>query len=233
MLLETLKRMEVKRPVDKGSRNSAIRDFATVGRKVEIYQNGELSKTFYVGQTTDDDLGTYFIMEGSENPYVLHIPGFQGFLNTRFDLNEGKWRSVPVFRSSPQTLQKLEIDYTNNPNDKVVIEKTGSGFQVAGVNNVDQENLKAYLENYKFINGEYFYDNSMNRLSDSLATQKPMARISVTDSRPDNSASFLLYARPGNLDRLVAINQKTKEIISVQTYNFDRLLIRKEALLKK
>ena len=101
MLLETMKRMEVKRPADKLSRNNAIRDIAALGRKVEVYQKGELAKTFYVGQTTDEHMGTYFIMEGSEDPYVLHMPGFNGFITSRFDIEEAKWRSVPVSAVRP------------------------------------------------------------------------------------------------------------------------------------
>jgi len=233
MLLETLNRMEVKRPADKLSRNSAVRDLATQGRKVEIYQNGELSKTFYVGQTTDDNLGTYFIMEGSENPYILHIPGFQGFLNTRFDLNEVKWRNVPVFRTSPASLVKLDVKYMNAPKSSFTITRQGDQLKVEGAEQADQENLKAYVDNYKFINGEYFIDNPQHRISDSLLLQKPLVEISVQDQQPANSRTFLLFPKPDDGDHLVALNPKTKDVISVQTFNFGRLLVQKEALVKK
>ncbi len=236
MLLETLTRMEVKRPVDKNSRNETIRDFATLGRKVEIYQNGELSKTFYVGQTTDNDMGTYFIMEGSENPYVLHIPGFQGFLSTRFDLNETKWRSVPVFRNTLASLEQLKIEYPKNPAGNFTVEKTADNkYTLNGkaLTPEETENVKAYLENYAFINGEFYYPNPMNRVSDSLASQKYATKISVKDRQPEKTATFLLYEIPGNGDRQVALNPKTKEVISVQNFVFNRLLVRKEALVKK
>lgn len=232
-ILETLKRMEVKRPADKASRNSAIRDFATMGRKVEIYQNGKLSKTFYVGNTTDDHLGTYFIMEGSENPFVMHIPGFQGFLSSRFDLDETKWRSVPVFRVSPAGLVKLELEYPLNPKDNFSIARQNGKLDVLEMANENQEDVNAYVDNYKFINGEYFLPNPQNRLSDSLALQKYAAKITVTETNPEKSVTILLYARPDNMDRLIALNPKTKETISVQTFVFNRLLIRKEALAKK
>lgn len=233
MLLETLKRMEVKRPTDKLSRNTAVRDLATQGRKVEIYQNGQLSKTFYVGQSTDENLGTYFIMEGSENPYILHIPGFQGFLTSRFDLNEAKWRSVPVFRTDANSLVDLSVKYMPDPKSSFTITRQGDQLLLDGSNKGDQESLKAYVENYKFINGEYFIPNPQNRVSDSLALQKHVAEISIKDKQPENSKTYLLFAKPNDGDHLVALNPKTKDIISVQTFNFNRLLIQKEGLLKK
>jgi uncharacterized protein (UPF0333 family) len=233
MLLETLKRIEVKRPADKASRNGVIRDFATMGRKVEIYQKGQLSKTFYVGLTTDNDLGTYFIMEDSEEPYVVHIPGFSGFLNTRFDITELYWRSVPVFRSTAQTLEELKLDYAGQPNESFSIKKEGDKFTVSGMENVNQEDVKAYLENYKFVNGEYYLPNPMNRVSDSLALKKPVAVISVKDKNPANSRTFTLYAKPDDLDRLTAVDQKNRDIISVQTFVFNRLLVRRAAFGKK
>ena len=235
MLLETLKRIEVKRPADKASRNGVIRDFATMGRKVEIYQNGQLSKTFYVGLTTDNDLGTYFIMEGSEEPYVIHIPGFSGFLNTRFDISELYWRSVPVFRSTAQTLEELKIEYVGHPEENLLITNDKGYVTVNGkaLNDQENENVKAYLDNYKFVNGEYYIPNPMNRVSDSLALKKPAALISVKDKNPANSRAFTLYAKPDDPDRLAAIDQKNRDLISVQTFVFNRLLVRQDAFGKK
>lgn len=232
ILLETLKRMEVKRPADKASRNTAIREFATLGRKVEIYQNGKLTKTFFVGQPTDNDLGTYFIMQDSENPYVMHIPGFNGFLNTRFDITELYWRSVPVFRSTPETLQELSIEYTGRAADNLNIRKEGNQFSVAGLAQPNQEDVKAYLDNYKFVNGEFYVPNPMKKVSDSLALKTPVARVSVKDANPAKSRTISLYIKPGELDRLMALDERSHEIMSVQTYVFDRLLIRKDAFGK-
>jgi hypothetical protein len=229
-LLETMNRMEVKRPADKVSRNLAIRDFATLGRKVEVYQNGKLSKVFYVGQTTDDNLGTYFIMEGSENPYVLHIPGFNGFINTRFDITEPTWRSVPVFRSNAQSIQELKVEYVGDPKSSFTVSQNNGQYVVSGLKETDQENVKAYLDNYNFINGLYFLTNPQNHISDSLALSKPLAVITLKDTDPEKSREIKLFHK--DIDNLLALNEKKKEIINVQTFVFNRLLIRKEGLGK-
>jgi hypothetical protein len=237
MLLSTMRRMEVKRPADKSSRNIVIRDFAAMGRKVEIYQNGQLSKTFYVGETTDNDTGTYFIMEGSEDPYVLHIPGFQGFINSRFDINEKNWRSVAVFRSNAASIKELQISYPQSPAESFKIEKAADGntFKVAGetLTAPENENLKAYLDNYKFVNGEFYLPNPQHRVSDSLMLQRSVAVVSLKDADPAKDRKLALYAKKGDPSHLIALNEQTKEVISVQTYIFDRLLLKKEAFRKK
>ncbi|MBK0403805.1 DUF4340 domain-containing protein [Adhaeribacter sp. BT258] len=230
-LLETMHRMEVKRPADKASRNLAIRDFATMGKKVEVFQHGKLSKVFYVGQSTDNDLGTYFIMEGSENPYVLHIPGFNGFINTRFDIVEDNWRSVPVFRSNAQSIQELKVEYTGDPQGSFTVTQSNGKYTVSGLKETDQENVKAYLDNYNFINGVFFVPNPQNRISDSLALRKPVAIITVKDTNPEKSREIKLF--PKDIDNFLALNEKKKEIMQVQTFVFNRLLIRKDGLGKK
>ena len=230
MLLGTLYRMEVKRPADKASRNLAIREFAAMGRKVEIYQNGALSKVFYVGNTTDENLGTYFIMEGSENPYVLHLPGFNGFITTRFDIVEDNWRTVPVFRSNAESIEELKIEYVGDPKGSFTLKQQNGKFTVSGLPETDQENTKAYLNNYKFINGQYYVPNPQFRISDSLSLSKPIAIISLKDENPEKSQEIKLFAKSN--DHLIALNEKKREVILVQTYVFNRILVAKDGLGK-
>ena len=71
--------------------NSVIKTLASEGVKVELYtQNKKLYKTFYIGGETADFLGTYMIMEGAKKAYVIHIPGFNGFLTPRFNIDGRK-----------------------------------------------------------------------------------------------------------------------------------------------
>ena len=63
-----------------------VKSLASEGIKVELYdRKGEKIKAYYVGGATPDERGTYMIMENAEEPYVAHIPSWEGNLRFRFN----------------------------------------------------------------------------------------------------------------------------------------------------
>jgi len=84
-LLNTIKDVRMKYTTPRGAENNMRKNLATSGVKVEIYdKNDNQMKVYYVGGATANSLGTYYIMEGSTEPYVMHIPAFQGLLKGKF-----------------------------------------------------------------------------------------------------------------------------------------------------
>ncbi|MCB0410769.1 MAG: hypothetical protein KDD29_11160, partial [Flavobacteriales bacterium] len=106
-LLETIKRIEVKRPVARQAKTGTLKVLAYRSIKVEIYSNDELVKQYYVGHETPDGEGTHMLLtnldteENYEDPFVVFIPGFTGFLNTRFIVEEKVWRDLNVMNFTP------------------------------------------------------------------------------------------------------------------------------------
>jgi hypothetical protein len=39
------------------------------------------------------------MLEGAKEPYVVHIPGFNGYLSSRFHCRESDWRDKNIFRN--------------------------------------------------------------------------------------------------------------------------------------
>ncbi|MEZ4906911.1 MAG: hypothetical protein R2771_04540 [Saprospiraceae bacterium] len=55
------------------------------GIKAEIYnKDGEILKSYYVGGSPQNSIGTYFLMTGAASPLVMTMPGFTGNLKVRF-----------------------------------------------------------------------------------------------------------------------------------------------------
>jgi hypothetical protein len=40
------------------------------------------------------------MIDGSSKPYVIHLPGFEGSLSSRFILNENEWRDKMIVEES-------------------------------------------------------------------------------------------------------------------------------------
>ena len=119
-LLTTINEVEVQRPVSNTAYNNVIKQLATTGVKVEIYYKNNI-KTYTVGGSTSDHLGTYMLMEDGKNPYVVHIPGFNGFLSPRYgiqgyELDINNWRDNTVFEIDSENIKEISLKNYDNQN---------------------------------------------------------------------------------------------------------------------
>ena len=121
ILLSTIKDIRVHKSVPLNSINNSIKDLATNGVKVEIYSNkkniflkNKLLKSYTLGQPTADYLSNYIINNDEETPYIVNIPGFNGFLTPRYgvqvnNLDVNTWRSTLIFKKSIKNINKISL----------------------------------------------------------------------------------------------------------------------------
>jgi len=110
LMLKTLKEMRVKSPISRAALKNVIKRMSTQNTKVQIYYKNKLSKTIFIGGETQDQLGTYMMLESAIEPYVIHIPGFNGYLSSRFSCKELFWRNRNVFDRRSGTLDIIFHD---------------------------------------------------------------------------------------------------------------------------
>tara|TARA_B110000285_G_scaffold235415_2_gene316992 strand:- start:1498 stop:2535 length:1038 start_codon:yes stop_codon:yes gene_type:complete len=121
LLLKTFKRVAVQRPVSEAEKDNVNRLLAGRAKKVEIYQGGDRPvKTWYIGTATQSHTGTYMVlgdgqMGVAEEPFVLHMEGFTGFLSTRFFTEEVDWRYTGMFDFPSSSLRMVEVVYHETP----------------------------------------------------------------------------------------------------------------------
>ena len=167
-LLSTVQQISIQSPVSESSYNNVIKQLATTGVKVEIYYNNSV-KTYTVGGSTNNHLGTYMLMDNAEYPYILHILGFNGFLAPRYGiqgykLNINNWRDNKVFKINSEEIRKLSLyDYNENKNSFTI--------NCQPISLINNESIKIkyninevikYLNHFSDLGCEDFkgYDNS-------------------------------------------------------------------------
>jgi len=114
-LLDALLRMQVKSPVPRPAVDNIRKQLASVGRKVEVYSKGNQLSVLYIGYSTIDSRGTYAIREGADLPYILHVPGTEGYLTPRFFINEEEWRERILLRLHPDSIRSIEANFPDTP----------------------------------------------------------------------------------------------------------------------
>lgn len=139
-LLYTIYRVRVRMPVSKASHDNIITQMASRSTKVEVYQyvprinlfnkirlfyHEKRTKVFYVGDATKDSSGTFMLKEGADQAYIVYIPGFRGYISTRYAANPDEWRDHTIFNESLADIQSVTIEFGREPQEGFRVENTG------------------------------------------------------------------------------------------------------------
>ena len=126
-LLATMAQQEALNPVPANQHNSVVSNMAGRAIKVEVYnRSGEKLRTFYVGNEVHGFSGTYMLMEGAKDPYIVNIPGFEGVLTPRYAPDLKIWRDRTVFRLAAADIREASVDYGLAPGQSFTVHHAAS-----------------------------------------------------------------------------------------------------------
>jgi hypothetical protein len=227
-LLSAMKLMEVRSPAGKAAYNTIMKDLAANAVKVEIYQRDKLIKTYYVGGATQDQVGTFMYLENSSVPFVIHIPGFDGYLTPRYITNEREWRMKNVFDSKIEEIISITNEDLEQPlNSFTILKQPDGNFQVMTypdkkpVSGAEQNKVQNYLSEFTFINYEGEAGNNREQL-DSIKSKGPFHILSLKDiSNKTIRVKFYHAPVTEHTKGLLPFNEATGD---KTPYDLDRML---------
>ncbi|MEO6832253.1 MAG: hypothetical protein ABI378_07635 [Chitinophagaceae bacterium] len=199
-LLTTISTQEALYPIPDNQRNNIIKSLAGAGIKTEVYDlDGRKIRTFFVGGEMGKFAGTAMLMQGSERPYVVQIPGFEGYLTTRYSTLLNNWRDRLVFDYAPEQIAEVKVEYPLEPlNSFDLTQKNGivkvtldSAMQFGG-KPVNENRAKSYLNLFQKIYSEGFVNGFQNL--DTILTHMPTkAYITITDVSGKKNKVRIIY----------------------------------------
>ena len=246
VLLKTIGRVEMKAPVAKTAHDNIVKLLAGKSTKVEIYKGKEKVKTYYVGDATKDNMGTYMLIEGSATPFICHIPGFMGYLSSRYMTRPLEWRDSEIFNHRLPDIAEIKVEFHQEPERSFKI--THSKDRVVQlfklfpkeelVPNMDTVFVKRYMLNYRNVRFEGIQPYDAERI-DSIVKSPPYFTVSVTNPAGERKSvtAYRLPANPGAIglydeplewdpDRMHGVlNGNENEIVLIQHFTFDRLTV--------
>ncbi|MCB0733098.1 MAG: DUF4340 domain-containing protein [Flavobacteriales bacterium] len=248
---ETLEKVAIKGPVPKAARDNVIRRMIITGIKVEVYTNGdEPEMVYYVGGTTPDQLGTYFKHPDDQDPFIVHIPGFNGYLNVRYSLDLDDWISRTVFASERDQIKSVRVEYPSEPLNSFKI-TNGEQFDVemdaSVAGPLNKGLIKTFLSSFSKLNFEGYDDSKNPRYIDSLKNTVPLIILTVESfnrgitkmtvyPKPMDERTGTLYDKDGNqlavdADRYYAFVNDRDRLLLIQDYTFGQVFIRSRDLI--
>jgi hypothetical protein len=253
-LLVTIHDVSVREPVGIKAKENIIKMLATGSTKCEIYVGDKLVKQYYVGNETQDMMGTYMLLSdvsdpedivNSSEPFIMEIKGFNGYLTTRYFTSEVEWRDRTAFRYFVPDIHTIRIEHTGDPANSFIITQS-AGNNVFSLQTLtgtpipfDTTAVKQFVSYFGNIGFENFADKLPKEKIDSILHSPPAHIITVTDAsnRKTEVKMFLkkndgfapddtTAAKPPyyDPDRMYAQIVGTGDFVIVQYYVFGKLL---------
>lgn len=262
MLLKTMQDIQVRNPVSIKEHDNVISRLAATAKKVEIYQmvfgidlfgwiqlfpHEKLTKVYYVGGATMDNLGTYMWMEGKEKEraFVVHIPNFRGFVSPRYSVIEDNWRDHTVFDYNVNEIRLIQVEHLRDPDWSYRVENINNrDFKLIAlqdnrvIKNYDTLKLYNFVSSFDKINFEAVLTNTTNQVKiDSITSSTPAHIITLVDKDGDSTIVKTFYKEgfgdkiedkntlvPVDIDRLYASLNDGRDFVLIQYFVFDKVL---------
>ena len=230
-ILSTISQIKIQRPVSKNAFDNVVKNLATTGVKIEIYTNNETPiKTYTIGSSTSNHLGTYMFLAGSEMPFVVHIPSFNGFLSPRYGIqgnkiSENDWRTTNIFSLKSEKISRITVNHILFPeksftlvtNSMTLLNNFGNEV------NFNQEKVLQLLDSFNKLNCESYKDDKdkieFATLNHELIVNNDTLRTyligsDLVKSKEENFTVKRMFATLNN-----------GELMLIQDYVFNKVLI--------
>lgn len=261
ILLETLHDMRIRQHVNRNAVPNIIKNLSVNSIKVEVYQkvyfidwfggklklfpSEKLTTTYFVGSETQDNMGTYMFREGDKEPYIVHIPGFRGFLTPRFNPNPPLWRSRKIVHCDVQDLKSVRVEIPLVPEESFEVLRNGETFDLkllqSGtiVSQFDTARVAQLLSSFSNLNFDEYASVVPKVELDTTFSRPPGFVLTITDmdDRVRNLKTYVKFADPeliseiesGNLSEIFDVNRQyaildNTDTVLIQYYVFDNIL---------
>ena len=261
LMLETLHTMRIRQQVNKNAVSNVIKRISTSSVKAEVYQRKpfinwfggrlqlfprtKLTTTYFIGFETQDQMASHIYRKGDKLPYIIHIPGFRGFLAPRFPTAATAWRSHRIAAVDIKHLSRVELTIPACPEESFAIYREGDDFRMEltsprrPVDGFDTMRVAQLLSSFTSLNFDEYASAVPNANPDSSLAQAPRAilRITDTDGNTHEVKTYIKYQNPDDhrampdesmyemfdVNRLYAIVDNTDTVL-IQYYIFDNIL---------
>ncbi|MFV0501841.1 MAG: DUF4340 domain-containing protein [Bacteroidales bacterium] len=200
-MLETLREMRIREPVAKAAHENIIKQLSARNTRIDVYTESyfinlgfiklfkreKLEKSIYIGNETMDNTGTFMLIKGTENPCVIHIPNFRGYLSSRFTAVENDWKMHTIFKYKPQEIASIKVEIPDYPQEGFELYAEENTFHIKRL--ADGELLKdfdtlkvtAFISSFFELNFENIATNIPQIHKDTIFSKNPSFVFTVKD----------------------------------------------------
>lgn len=250
ILLSTIYKVFVIKPVPNTALENALNSCENPAKTVEIYTDNpdQAAQRYYIGAPAPNKMGTYMLLDGSERPYIVGIPAFEGYLLPRYFTHEEQWRDRTVFNYAPDQVAWIKADYHNTPQHSFLLTVKDNAKNEYSIEPLDPKYKRIGNPQAMAIDSLLWslgnkeieaYANDYPKL-DSLEKAQPICHYTVA-GKDGTQHTAIIFLAPitrrakqqsdgrGNLlqfdnERYFAFVNEGKDLAIMQRYVFDNVL---------
>ncbi len=182
-MLGVMRNIIIKQPVNEAAQENVSRRMAQQSVKVEVYQNAPKftifgipfsvkernTHTMYIGEAIQTQMGNYAVLEGMDEPYIVGMLGFRGFLTPRFSTKYEDWVDKTIFRTKITRIASMQSIDAVNPEESFSVTKAGArhftltNYQNQPIHHYDTVKLVDMLSEYR----ERYFEGIVTTVTDS------------------------------------------------------------------
>jgi len=131
--------------------------------KVEIFQNGEWSKTWYIGPSTQDHYGQIMLLHTKEKgrssvPVAMHLENMKGIIDPRFHADPMQWQCTGIFKLGIDEISSVNVKFNDEPQRSFKVQKVGQDITVSQrgkqLTDFTPQDAYRYLNNFQKVHWE-------------------------------------------------------------------------------
>lgn len=201
-----------------------IKTLSTKSTKVILYgKNNEVLKSFYIGGVTPNELGTFMILEGSDNPYIMEIPYAHVSLKQRFFTGDEKWRDKTLLEYEPKDILSVSVEYPTRKNKSFKLTKNKNKWKVEPYflttkkieKDINIDLVENYLKGFKKLGAETFETRESFVTRESNKREFCILRMVLKDGSQEEIQFYPIQrykdddiTKPEPVTRYLTINNK-------------------------
>lgn len=185
-LMQAAARLTVMSPVALAAKDNVIKKLSSMAIHVEYYRGDKKLKGYYIGFATQDNSGTFAILEKSTMPYIVYMPGHRGYVSEFFSPIVLNWRDKLIYTYNIPDIRRVEMEFATDPENSFVVEcENGRHFRLLDLKTgkplpFDTSRMKTWLREFRNIAFEDFTSLPPGKM-DSLRQKHRLFTVSVTD----------------------------------------------------
>ena len=199
LILEALHKIEFKGYLPQKSEKRFTELMASSHIKVEIFQDGEWTKTWYMGPASPDHYGQIMLLETanegkSASPVMMKLAGMNGLIDPRFFADARQWACTEIMALQIEDIKSVKAKFYDEPYRSFELQKKGRRFQVTQngqpLTSLDTTNVYRYLQGYQKIHFEQMNFSLSDKQVDSVKKSQPFCMLAVKTNNERISLSM-------------------------------------------
>jgi hypothetical protein len=188
-ILDAAKNIRFKAYLSKKAEENFNKQMKTNNTKVEFFENGLSTKTWYIGPSAQDHYGQIMVLDAPNmsptKPVIMEIRNMRGIIQPRFFTDPKLWMCTNIFSYEAEEIKSVSIQFPNETYRNFKISNKGNLFEVSSNNErlqeIDTMNVYRYLQAYKKINFESANYTLNKKQIDSLKSSTPFCILELKD----------------------------------------------------